>query len=738
MRKFASYLVPALVLLAVLALQFKFPDEIESLRIKVFDVFQWLHPREYRDTPVRIIDIDDESLKKYGQWPWPRTLVAELVAKLDEGGAKVISFDAVFAEPDWTSPANVIPLWSKNPEASALLSQVTKIVDHDAIFAGVIARSPVVLAFGLTPEANDTRPAIKSGFVEHGASGDTALNYVGPVYRGAVTALPKLESAAKGSGCFNTGAEWDSTIRRAPTFFRLNDTLYPSLVLETLRVYQEESTYKIKLAGSTGETSLGANTGFVKVRDGLLDISTDSRGRIWLYDTGYRSERFIPAWKVLEGKLDPKALNGTVLFIGSSATGIKDTRATPLDPRAPGVEIHAQLAEQMFLNDFLERPDWAEGAEFIFLTLVGILLLLILPRVGAVFCAFLGVVVIGSAIGLSWYAFERWRFLIDPVFPSVAVLLIYLVSSFLNFLGTERERSQIRGAFGRYLSPVLVEKLAKSPKQLRLGGEMRVMSFLFTDIRNFTGIAEQMKPEALTQFMNRFLTPMTNIVLQYGGTIDKYIGDCIMAFWNAPLDDKDHARHACLATLDMENFIRQWNQESEEGAHAFPKLRIGIGINTGQACVGNMGSEQRFDYTVLGDHVNLASRLESLSKNYGVTALVGQNTADAVTGLAFLEVDLIRVKGKKEPVKISALLGGPELKDHELFREVREYFGKMMEAYRNRRWEEAEATLNRCRRITLEGIDLGVLYELYSSRIFSGKITPPPPAWDGVTTADSK
>nr|MBU9889820.1 adenylate/guanylate cyclase domain-containing protein [Candidatus Omnitrophota bacterium] len=525
MRKFASFLVPALVLLALLGLQYHFPNEIESVRIKVFDVFQWLHPREYRDTPVRIIDIDDESLKRFGQWPWPRSLVAELVAKLDAGGAKVIAFDAVFAEPDWTSPENVIPLWSKNPEASALLSQVAKIIDHDTLFARVIARAPVVLAFGLTPETNETRPALKSGLVEHGASGDAALRYIGPVYRGAVTALPKLEKAARGNGCFNTGAEWDSTIRRVPTFFRLNEVLYPSLVLEALRVFQEGSTYKIKLAGASGETSFGERTGFVKIRNGLLDISTDSRGRIWLYDTGYRPERFIPAWKVLEDRLESTVLDGKVLFVGSSATGIKDIRATPLDPRAPGVEIHAQLAEQMFLNDFLERPDWAEGAEFIFLTSVGLLLLLSLPRAGAIPCAFLATLAIGSAVGLSWYTFERWRFLIDPVFPSLAVLLIYLVSSFLNFLGTERERSQIRGAFGRYLSPVLVEKLAQNPNQLRLGGEMRTMSFLFTDIRNFTTLAEQMKPEALTQFMNRFLTPMTDLVLHYGGTIDKYIGD---------------------------------------------------------------------------------------------------------------------------------------------------------------------------------------------------------------------
>jgi adenylate cyclase len=738
MRKALSYLIPTLILLGVLALQYSFPSQIESFRTKVFDVFQMIRPRVYQDTPVRIIDIDDESLEKLGQWPWPRTIVAKLISRLAKGGAAVIAFDGVFPEPDRTSPKNMLLLWGKGATDELLRAQLSMIPDHDKVFAEAIAKAPVVLSFGLTNEPNAKIPLSKAGLVEHGSGKDRALDYIWPVFKGAVVNLPNLEKAASGNGCFNMGLEWDNIVRRVPSLFRLNDTLYPSLVLETLRVFQEASTYKITLAGATGETSFGEKTGLANIKNGLLDIPTDASGRIWLYDTGYRKERFIPAWKALLNDATLKDVEGKILFIGSSAMALKDLRATPLNPWASGVEVHAQVVEQMFLRDHLMRPDWAAGLEFAYLTLLGILLILILPKAGAVRCAVIAFLAIASAVGFSWYAFTRWNFLIDPVFPSFAVFGIYLASSFLNFLGTERERGQIRGAFGRYLSPILVEKLAQNPKQLKLGGEMRVMSFLFTDIRNFTGIAEQMKPEELTHFMNKFLTPMTDIVLKHGGTIDKYIGDCIMAFWNAPLEDKEHSRNACLATLDMQALVGEWNLESEKGVHPLPPVQIGIGVNTGQACVGNMGSEQRFDYTVLGDHVNLASRLESLSRNYGVTTVVGQNTASEVPELAFLEIDLIRVKGKTQPVQIFTLLGGLDLKEDATFKTLSMRHGQMLAAYRKQRWSEAEESLEECRRLKLSGIELSSLYEVYAARIEACRKNPPDASWDGITVAASK
>ena len=739
MRKALSYIVPALILFSVLGIQYNFPNEIESVRAKfVFDVYQMIKPRVYQETPVRIIDIDDESLAKLGQWPWPRTLLAKLIARLVSGDAAAIAFDGVFPEPDRSSPRNMLPLWEEGTTNGLLRAQLEMIPDHDEVFAKVIAQSPVVLAFGLTNASNEKAPALKSGFLEHGTGNDKAVDYLEPVYKGAVVNLPGLEKVARGNGCFNTGMEWDNIVRRVPSFYNLNNSLYPSLALEAMRVFQGASTYKVTLAGATGEASFGKKSGIVGIKCGLLDIPTDAFGRVWLYDTGYKSKRFIPAWKILSDDNLLKEVKEKVLFIGASATALRDMRATPLDPFAAGVEVHAQIVEQMFLREYRMRPDWAFGVENVDLAFWGLMLIRILPRAGAIRCAVVAIVAIGAAIGFSWYLFTEQHLLIDPLFPSLAIFLIYLTSSFLNFLATERERSHIRGAFSRYLSPIMVEKLAKDPKQLKLGGEMRVMTFLFTDIRNFTGIAEQMKPEELTQFMNRFLTPMTDIILKHGGTIDKYMGDCIMAFWNAPLDNKDHAPQACLAALDMQSLIRSWNRESETSGRPSPKLQIGIGINTGNACVGNMGSEQRFDYTVLGDHVNLASRLEGLSKNYGITTVVGQNTIAAAEGFAALEIDLIRVKGKTEPVKIFALLGDAALEKQAIFRELRGHFEKMLLCYRVQEWDEADEALDRCCGIKLPGIDLGVLYELYGSRILFYRKNPPALSWDGVTVAASK
>jgi len=731
MRKVLSYIIPALILFSVFTIQFNFPEKLEPFRAIFFDFFQRIKPRVYKDTPVRIIDIDDESLEKLGQWPWPRTILAKLVSRLDAGDATVITFDGVFPEPDRTSPKNILPLLGEGATSDLLRAQLDKIPDHDKVFSEAIAKAPVVLAFSLTNEPNAKVPVSKAGMGQRGGNlDDRAQDYIEPKYRGAVVNLPILGRAAKGAGCFTIFSEWDGTIRNIPSLYCLHDSIYFSLALETMRVYQEASNYIITLAGARGQTSWGQSNGITQVRVGLLDIPTDPRGRIWLYDTGHKPERFIPAWKVLSDDSVLKELKEKILFVGTSATALKDLRSTPLNGMAAGVEVNAQIAEQIYLRDYLTRPHHAFAMENIYLLVLGLFLILILPQAGAVRSAVLGLAGIGLAVGFSWYFFTQRNELVDPFFPSLAIFGIYLASSFLNFLGTERERGQIRGAFGRYLSPALVEKLAKNPGQLKLGGEIRPMTFLFMDIRNFTGIAEKFTPEELTQFMNSFLTPMTDIILQRGGTIDKYMGDCIMAFWNAPFEDKNHAPHACQSALDMQEFLKT--------TPGFEEIRVGIGINTGNACVGNMGSEQRFDYTALGDEVNLASRIEGLSKYYGVTAIMGQNTIAAAPEFSSLEIDLIRVKGKTKPVKIFALLGEQGLQEDATFKTLAMRHEQMLAAYRKQQWDNAEEALEECLRIKIPRVELDPLYEVYASRIRAYRKTPPHVTWDGVTIADSK
>ena len=721
--------VPLLMLALALGLRVGVPS-FERYQLDVFDVFQRIEPREYVDAPVRIVDLDDASLERIGQWPWPRTDVAQLLANLANAGASAVALDIVFAEADRTSPARVIPKWPSTPETEALLKNLDTLPDHDAVLADVIGQMgaagfPVVTGFSLSISASGARPAAKGSFAH---SGDDPLRYL-PVYRGAVVTLPEVEAAATGNGSFSIEAEADSIIRRVPLLFRYGDDLYPSLAAEVLRVAQGAKTFIVKSSGGSGEQAFGEHTGINHVKIGRIVVPTDAQGRMWIHFTEDVPERRIPAWELFAEDFDTTRIAGNIILIGTSAAGLKDLRATPLNPVMAGVEVHAQAIEQMLLGYFLERPDWADGAEIIYLLLLGLTLIFLLPRLGALWCAVLGVAGIGAAIAASWFAFTELRWLLDPVFPSLVVLLIYLAGSLINYLRSEIERNQVRGAFSRYMSPALVEELARNPEKLVLGGETKDMTLLFADIRGFTAISELFKgdPQGLTRLINRFLTPMTDMILERSGTIDKYMGDCIMAFWNAPLDDTAHGRHACDSALAMFGELTTLNatlkEERESAGELFRPINIGIGLNSGECCVGNMGSEQRFDYSVLGDTVNLAARLEGQSKNYGVGIVIGEATRAEAPEYASLELDLIKVKGKEEAVRIFSLVGDAGHREGEHFAALAERHESMLTAYRGQEWAQARQLLAECR--ALDG-SLDTLYDLYTERLDVFETDPPP------------
>ena len=739
MKRLIPILISLTVLVVGVGLRIADPEIVQTLRIAVFDSFQRIKPRAYQDAPVRIVDLDDATLEKMGQWPWPRTEVARLVDRLTELGAAVIVFDIVFSETDRTSPQSVLPLWPDTPEVEALRAQLDRIPDHDTILAEAIAKSRVVVTgFALNNDTLIRTPVLKKGY---SFGGEDPLRWVRK-YRGAVTNLPVLEEAAAGNGSFNLAFERDGIIRRYSTFSRLGDELYPTLGLEALRVVQGgRRGYQIKTAGASGEFSMGERTGIVKVKIKKFVIPTDQRGRMWIHFTRDVPERYIPAWRVFEPDFPREAVEGFILFIGTSAAGLKDQRPTPLNPVAAGVEVHVQALEQIILGWFMERPDWAPGAETLFLAGLGLLLIFLLPWVGALWCAILGGVATLGAFGVSWYAYDTLHMLLDPVYPSIFALLVYLVESLVSFLRTEAEKNQVRGAFGRYMSPALVEQLAENPEQLQLGGEIKDMTLLFCDVRGFTGISELFKgdPQGLTSLINRFLTPTTNDILARHGTIDKYMGDCIMAFWNAPLNDEEHAGHACDSALAMFDSVNELNATLEAEAKAADKrfipINIGIGLNSGDCCVGNMGSEQRFDYSVLGDDVNLASRLEGQSKTYGVGIVIGENTYRRAENYAVIELDLIKVKGKNEAVRIFGLMGAPAMCDEPGFQALSERHAAMLDAYRGQDWAKAGGLAAECRK--LDG-DIGGLYDLYDERIDVFEADPPGADWDGVFTATSK
>ena len=742
-----SILLPLAMLAIAVGLRFLDPPAVERLRSAVFDEYQQLKPRVWTDADVRILDIDDASLERLGQWPWPRTrtLLAELVDRLGDAGAAVVVFDVVFAEPDRTSPARIVPLWRRSAGDVDLHALLARLPDHDREFARVMAEVPTVLGMQLHDGPLPRRPLRKSGMA---VGGDDPRPFL-PAFSGAVTNLPILDTAAAGIGSFNSSTDRDGIIRHLPLFVRLkggDDTVtgevYPSLAAEALRVAQgpAASTYRLKTSGASGQAAFGAHTGMVEVRIGQSVVPTDEKGRIWLYDTGSVPQRFLPAWEIFERNFDRSRVEGKIVLVGTSAAGLKDLRSTPLNPVAPGVEVHAQGVEQMILGEFLDRPDWMTGFEFLWLLLFGSGLILLLSRWGAAWCALIAGGGIAVSLAASWFAFTQLGWLVDPIYPSIAVVLLYLVQSLLQYLRTESERRQVRGAFSRYLSPAVVERLARDPGSLRLGGETRPMTLMFCDIRGFTAISETLEAEELTSFINRFLTPMTDIILHSGGTIDKYMGDAIMAFWNAPLDDPEHAGHAARAALEMTSSLSVLNNDWQAAALAagrpYRMVAIGIGLNTGQCCVGNVGSEQRFDYSALGDTVNLASRLEGQSKTYGVSIVAGAATVADSAELAWLELDLIRVKGKDNAVRIYALLGDESVASEPWFRLTRMAQAEMLTAYRAQEWQRARSALDRVREAA--GGQLDDLCDLFERRLRAFEEKAPAEPWDGVYAAAEK
>lgn len=656
-QRLTSLALPAALLLAAAGVRVADPEALQQGRSWVFDSYNRLKPRVYEEAPVRILDIDDESLAKLGQWPWPRTTVARVIRRLTRQGAAAIALDIVFSEPDRTSPKQMLPLWSEAPDSGLLKKLLGKFPDHDDVLAKAIAESNVVVGSALLGKDTGSLPAVKASFA---VAGDSPLAFLYG-FKGAVVNLPGIERGAKGSGSFNTIPERDGIIRRVPLLFRVGDMMIPSLAAEALRVVQGASSISVKSSGASGERSFGAKTGISKIKIGGLVAPTDAHARVWLYFTKTAPSRTIPVWRIFERDFDPEALSGRIVFLGTSAAGLMDQRHTPLNPLAPGVEIHAQVAEQILLKKFLLRPDWADGAELAFLLVFGAMLILLMSRLGAAGGAVLALTAAGSACGLSWFAFTRESILVDPLYPAASVILIYFASSLIGFLRTEREKAEVRGAFGRYMSPVLVEKLASHPEMLKLGGEMKRMTFHFCDIAGFTTMSQWRDPRGLTLLLNRFLTPMTDIILSRSGSIDKYVGDCIVAYWNAPLDDPDHAKNACLAVLEMhgklETLNEQWRAEAEQAGEKFIPIRIRTGLNTGECIVGNMGSTQRFDYSVLGDDVNLASRLEGANKFFGTYIMISESTfKEAGDAVVARELGRVKVVGKEAPVRVYELL----------------------------------------------------------------------------------
>jgi adenylate cyclase len=724
-RKFGFARVLCLGLLVAFAvLRVADPAAIQELRIRTFDVFQLIEPRVKTARPVAIVDIDEKSLAKFGQWPWPRTTIADLVINLTNLGAVVIGFDIVFAEPDRLNPSVAADTMRYLDEMTR--SKLRGLPSNDQIFSDAIKRSRVVLGetglAAVTGEFDKTLPV--TSFATLGGEPQRFLFD----FPGLLRNVHILEETSAGRGLFTIKTERDGIVRRVPMIMMAQHTLMSSLSFEILRVVTGTPTIIVK--------SDKAGLKSVAVRG--LELPTDRNGQLWLHFARQDHSIYVSAADVLAGDVPPEKIKGKLVLIGTSAVGLNDIKTTPVSPAIPGVEIHAQVLESALTGEMLAEPNYGIAIEFFTALIFGILVIVLAPQFGPVTLVVFGALFASLLIGMSWYFYSQQRLLIDFTYPLLSTTAIYLTLIFTSFVREQAQKRQIRSAFGQYLSPALVEQLAQSPEKLVLGGEEREMTIMFSDVRGFTTISESYKhdPQGLTALMNRFLTPLTNAILERKGTIDKYMGDAIMAFWNAPLNDEAHQINACEAAVDMLERIDSLNKLREEeaahGGHAYIPLNVGVGLNTGVCVVGNMGSDLRFDYSVLGDSVNLASRLEGQSKEYGFPIIVGSKTALAVKEkFAILELDFIMVKGKKEPEVIYAIAGREDTAQSGRFQRLRNLTIEMLACYRGRDWEGALMTIERGR-TTDEAHTLGLLYNLYEARIRGYQKTPPPDDWNGA------
>ena len=725
----------ALCLVGVLlAVRVAAPIPVQQLRSAAFGLFQQIRPREFASAPVTILDIDDPSLEAYGQWPWPRSRVADLVIKSFEAGAVAMAFDIVFAEADRLSPAAIAADNTNLPED--IRAQLAELPDNDARLAEAIRQTRVILGqtsvrsaqTGLKREAN-IRP------VPFAILGEDARPFL-PRFPDLVQNLPAFEDAAAGRGVFSVRPDTDGIYRRVPIAMLVEEELRLGLAPELLRVATGGNAFALR----------GNAAGVDGVVLGGKLIRTAADGTVWPYLTPSNPARYVSAGALLSGEVPQGRLAGQLILVGTSAIGLEDFRPTALGISMAGVEIHAQLLENILADSLLIRPNYTLAAELFTLAGLSLLVILLVPIMGARLIILLAVLLISSYVAGAFYLFQDQRVLLDPTWPALGTLLTLIMMASANYIREERERRQIRGAFGQYVSPDLVEKLQQEPDALTLGGERRDLTLLFSDVRGFTTLAEGFRddPAGLTALMNSFLTVLSNAILRQGGTIDKFMGDAVMAFWNAPLDLPDHPKAACRAALAMLSDVADLNrtraEEAEaEGETSLP-INVGIGLNTGSCVVGNMGSDDRCDYTALGDTVNLASRLEGQSKSYGLGIILGDATAQAVKDdFAILELDLLRVKGKLEPERIFALMGDEMVKPHADFVALEAANTKMREAYAAQNWgmagealTEIEVTSNSI------GFDMSSYVELYRARLADFAENPPGPDWDGVFVATSK
>ncbi len=693
-------------------------------------------PRSVDDRIV-ILDIDEKSLQEEGRWPWSRDRLAVLMDKLfDKYAVAEVGFDVVFAEKDESSGLKVLQKLGQNQLKSnaafqSTLRQIEPELEYDNIFASKIKNRKVVLGYYLTDQQDEhTSGMLPEATFPKGTFKGKPITFT--VWNGYGGNLPELQSVAASAGHFNPIIDEDGVVRRVPMLAEYNGAYYESLSLAMVRALFNQTKLSAGFADSQNKNYAGLEWLEIETNKGNFKIPVDQRvATLVPYRGGQNSFRYISVADVLHDRVDAAQLKNKIVLVGTTAPGLLDMRTTPVAEVYPGVEIHANMIAGILDQNLKEQPAYMLGAEVAWLVLLGAALSFLLPLLSPSKAMLVSILALSVSLGLS---VTLWYFgnLVMPIANSLLMItLLFALDMSYGFFVTSRTKRQITNLFGQYVPGELVEEMAASPDSISMEGKSREMTILFSDVRNFTSISEGLEPKDLTLLMNEFLTPLSRIIYKHRGTIDKYMGDCIMAFWGAPLQDAEHAKHAILAGLEMQAALLALRPQFKQ--RGWPEIHIGVGINSGRVSVGNMGSEVRVAYTVMGDEVNLASRLEGITKQYGVGVIVGENTRNTVTDFAYRELDHVRVKGKDKPVAIyqpmglSSELPKAVLDEVKLFHEVRRL-------YRKQDWDQAELQLMNLQRMSPDT----ALYGIYTERIGYFRNNPPPTNWDGVFVFETK
>ena len=692
-----------------------------------------------------IVTIDEKSLSELGRWPWPRTVMAKLVDQLKAYGAKTVGFDIIFAEPDENSSLKAISELSKDVQKmkvpdkriGVLLENRRRTADTDAALAGSVGRAKnVTLGYFFHTSSKDV-----AHLTEKKIAADAAL-IAGSRYQmiqsskttdedafikaySAVANLKPLSKAAENCGYFNAFPDSDGVIRWAPLVIRFQDNYYSPLSISMLTQYLNWPALTLKIA----------EFGVESVILDKYQIPTDEAGRLLINYLG--PAKTFPHYSitdVIHKRLSPNLFKNKIAIVGATAVGIYDLRVTPFSAVYPGVEIHATVIDNILHQNFLVHSGWTKFIDVCAIILLGLLVGITVPRAKAAQGILLILILLGLFTLMNGYIFAHFNIWLNLIYPTLTMMTIYLGITIYRYMTEEKEKKKIRGAFQYYLTSSVINEMLKDPSKLKLGGDKKNLTVLFSDIRGFTSFSETMTPEQLVHLLNEYLTAMTDIVFKYDGLLDKYMGDAIMAVYGAPLDQPDHALRACRTALDMMKELKKLQKKwAEEGQ---PILDIGIGISSGDMVVGNMGSQMRFDYTVMGDSVNLGSRLESINKEYGTNIIISEYTYEAVQDVLLCrELDSVRVKGKKLPVKIYELLGEKkDTQDTEEYAELIRRFNEALEKYKQAHWDEAIVSCHQVLEIRPDDPPSC----LYIRRCEDLKENPPPIPWDGAFTMTKK